>query len=177
MVQIVLRMPRSPGEWTLVELQGQLETRDQVSFDNMHIGDLHFDPRGTPHLILGHHLLTGKVVELDKPYAVLKKRSHCESRVYSVGMEAERDKASMECEQTRVKSEHSLASMEREQIGLELEHNLASMECEQNETSTLHDDIRTNTGTAYEVLALITRKIVFKNRPKPIITKTLPKKV
>ena len=28
--------------------------------------------------------------------------------------------------------------------------------------------------TEYEIVALITRKIIFKNRPKPIITKTLP---
>lgn len=43
MVQLLLRMSESPGEWGLVELQGQLETRHQVPFDNMHLGDLHYD--------------------------------------------------------------------------------------------------------------------------------------
>ena len=43
MVQLVIRMSDCPGEWGLVELQGQLETRDQAPFDNMHLGDLHFD--------------------------------------------------------------------------------------------------------------------------------------
>ena len=43
MVQILLRMSDRPEEWGLVELQGQLETRHQAPFDNMHLGDLHFD--------------------------------------------------------------------------------------------------------------------------------------
>lgn len=43
MVQLLLRMSDSPGEWGLVELQGQLETRGEAPFDNMHLGDLHFD--------------------------------------------------------------------------------------------------------------------------------------
>ena len=42
-MQLVFRLADSPGEWGLVELQGQLETRHQVPFDGMHLGDLHFD--------------------------------------------------------------------------------------------------------------------------------------
>lgn len=140
MVQLVVRMPGNVGEWGLVELQGQLETRDQVSFNDMHIGDLHFDTKGTPNLIIGHHLLTGKIVELEKPYAVLKKKL--------------------------VLSEEN----DMEPIPSQDE----SMECE-------FSDRRTNTSegccTEYEVVALITKKIIFKNRPKPIITKTLPRKL
>ena len=43
MVQILLRLSEQTGEWGLVELQGQLETRHQAPLDNMHVGDLHFD--------------------------------------------------------------------------------------------------------------------------------------
>lgn len=42
-MQILLRLSEQTGEWGLVELQGQLETRHQAPLDNMHVGDLHFD--------------------------------------------------------------------------------------------------------------------------------------
>ena len=122
MVQLLVQMSAGGCEWGMVELQGQLETRDQVPFDNMHIGDLHFDNRGTPSLIVGHHLLTGKILELEKPFAVLRKK----------------------CSGT-----HGMESG----TGMGLQ----------------------STGE-YEVVALITKKIIFKNRPKPIITKPLPRK-
>ena len=126
MVQLLVRMP-SGGEWGMIELQGQLETRDQVPFDGMHIGDLHFDSRGTPSLIVGHHLLTGKMMTLGKPFAVLKKKSQrTASDEGGLGMEPQTQPA--------------------------------------------------GGTTEYEVVALITKKIIFKNRPKPIITKPLPKK-
>ena len=124
MVQLLVRMPAGGSEWGMVELQGQLETRDQVPFDRMHIGDLHFDSRGIPSLIVGHHLLTGKIIELEKPFAVLRK----------------------------IASEN----------GMESETGMGLQSSGQN--------------LKYEVVALITKKIIFKNRPKPIITKPLPRK-
>ena len=132
MVQLLVRMCSGGAEWGLVEVQGQLETRDQVPFDNMHIGDLHFDSRGTPSLIVGHHLLTGKVLPLEKPFAVLRKK--------------------------RVAPK--------------------SGDSEQSEMETeIVTGIGAGVNTEYEVVALITTKIIFKNRPKPIITKPLPRKL
>ena len=122
MVQIVVRVKDGIEEWCLVELQGELETRDEAPCDGMHIGDLHFDCKGIPNLIIGHHLLTGKVVALEKPFAVLNKYK----------------------------------------------------------TPKIDDQLMNGNGeamTEYEVIALLTQKIVFKNRPKPIITRTLPRKV
>ena len=49
MVQLVVRLSDSLGEWGLVELQGQLETRDGAPFDGMHLGDLHFDDKVGPY--------------------------------------------------------------------------------------------------------------------------------
>lgn len=129
-------MPGDVAEWGMVELQGELETRDQVPLDGMHIGDLHFNSKGTPTLIVGHHLLTGKVISLDKPYAVLRKRKQ---RVLDDGEEG----------------------MELDSEGMELD-----------------SEVKPSVGSCpeYEVVALISKKIIFKNRPKPIVTKTVIKR-
>lgn len=128
MVQMVVQMRGDVAEWGMVELQGELETRDQVPLDGMHIGDLHFNSKGTPTLIVGHHLLTGKVVTLDKPYAILRKRKQDDSEEGMDGMEL--------------------------------------------------DSVKLSVGSCpeYEVVALISKKVIFKNRPKPIITKAAVKR-
>lgn len=110
-MQIVVRLADSPSEWGLVELQGVLETRQGRSFEGLHIGDLHFNSAtGTASLIVGHHLLIGKAVTLEKPLAVLQKPSPSSSFT-----------------------------------------------------------------PEYHVSALIRRKLVFKNRPKPIVSAAAPK--
>ena len=130
MVQVLVRMPGDVREWGLVELQGQLQTRDQVPLNSMHIGDLHYSSKGVPQLILGHHLLTGKVVELEKPFALLRKKRQAVSGEAGEGAG---------CEEGGVAD---------------------------------GKDVRGE----YEVVALISKKILFKNRPKPIITKTVIKR-
>ncbi len=145
MVQIVIKLSERAGEWGLVELQGQLETRDQLPFDDMHIGDLHFDSRGVPNMIIGHHLLAGKVVELEKPYAVLKK---CGGR-----------------------------KRESTPLSASLNANGSSVPSDTEDIEPSLEGGSQTGPTEYEVIALITKKIIFKNRPKPIITKALPRKI
>ena len=86
--------------------------------------------QGVPSLIIGHHLLTGRVTELEKPLAVLAKRS-------PQAPELAQD----------------LGKTVEERYGQE-----------------------SGGGTEYEIVALVRRKLIFKNRPKPIITSTLPVK-
>ena len=39
MVQLFVRLSSDPKEWSLIELQGQVETRDSMPLNGMHIGD------------------------------------------------------------------------------------------------------------------------------------------
>ncbi|XP_019638384.1 PREDICTED: chromosome transmission fidelity protein 8 homolog [Branchiostoma belcheri] len=127
MVQFAIRMPQTEGgcpEWTMVELQGVLETRDSSGLPGNRLGDLHFTKGGQPILLIGHHVLHGKVVELEKPFAVLVK------------------------EKEKEKKDDSTDSMDTG---------------ESADTVTCSD---------YLVKAVIRNKLVFKNRPRPIINLT-----
>ena len=62
MVEYVIKSGSNSGgieEWSIVELQGELEIRKSGSdnFDGKYFGDLHFDKSGHPVLILGSDLI------------------------------------------------------------------------------------------------------------------------
>ncbi|KAI0210422.1 Chromosome transmission fidelity protein 8-like [Lamellibrachia satsuma] len=61
-------------EWAIIELQGDLEIRSEVSsLSGRFVGDLHFTKQGVPVFIIGHHILYGKCQQLEKPIAVMTK--------------------------------------------------------------------------------------------------------
>ncbi|XP_052232924.1 chromosome transmission fidelity protein 8 homolog isoform X2 [Dreissena polymorpha] len=69
----------------MIELQGTLETRNPIPFSGRFIGDLHFTHKDVPILIIGHHILYGKVVTLEKPYGILVKDAEVTDRAPGAG--------------------------------------------------------------------------------------------
>lgn len=69
----------------MLELQGIVKSHSESRFDGQFVGDLHYTKNGTPVLIIGHHLMFGKEIVLEKPLAVLKKgKFEGENTEYSV---------------------------------------------------------------------------------------------
>ncbi|CAF0864271.1 unnamed protein product [Brachionus calyciflorus] len=75
MVQIYIKLSedKEVNEWAIIELQGDLECEKGESICGKFMADLHFNKDGTPILILGHHVMHGKVSNLDKPMVLIKK--------------------------------------------------------------------------------------------------------
>ncbi|XP_022096105.1 chromosome transmission fidelity protein 8 homolog [Acanthaster planci] len=147
MVQLVVKAASPESgipEWMLIEMQGQLECSGNEQLAGNFIGDLHFNKKGLPIMIIGHHILYGKVSSLDKPYIVLIKNT----------------------KPTPKDTEH--------------DNSPVSMETDQDEdvvtkATVAQEEEGGKTDVHYKVSAAIKRKIVFRTRPKPIIT-YVPKK-
>ncbi|VDD80960.1 unnamed protein product [Mesocestoides corti] len=57
----------------MIELQGEIINKSGGTLDGKFIGDLHFTKENEPVLIIGHHLLQGKIVKFPKPFAVIRR--------------------------------------------------------------------------------------------------------
>ena len=72
-IQVSSGVGNTPTESFMIEMQGDLESRNKEQLEGKFIGDLHYTKDGTPIMIIGHHILYGKVVDMEKPMVTLEK--------------------------------------------------------------------------------------------------------
>ena len=75
MVELSIRYNPDSKDWVIIELQGSVETHNSIPLKDVGLGDLHYNAHGEPILILGHHLLKGKIVKLSNPIGVFEKQT------------------------------------------------------------------------------------------------------
>jgi len=69
-------------EWAAIEVQGELESRHHTPLECQYVGDLFATIKDNiPILIIGHHILYGKMQTFEKPLAVMKKKEEVEEYV------------------------------------------------------------------------------------------------
>ena len=71
--QLLLRAPAGEVGWSLVELQGAIESRDGA-LDGLEFAQLERQANGTPLLVVGTQAFEGQWVSLKKPLAVMSKQ-------------------------------------------------------------------------------------------------------
>lgn len=156
---IYIKNPNPSGdidEWCIVELQGDLEVRGDRIMDGQFIGDLLYNKYGQPILIIGHHILQGRLQKMDKPLLVMEK---CETRKRRITEPAANNEPEDDPENETM--------LDVSQVS-HLDSTIASS----NRTvldSTLAVEHKTVPKTEYQVRAVVKHKILFKARPKPII--------
>ena len=149
------RKLKTLNDWAIIEMQGDLESRiGDVQLEGKFVGDLHFTKVGQiPVLIIGHHILYGKVVNLEKPLVIMEK---CQKQIVKENDSLEPVKA---CGDEASNIQNETTDMEVEDM-----------------TKTCTADSVEKHGTVYNVRAIIRKKLLFKSRPKPIIA-NVPKKI
>ncbi|XP_023294149.2 chromosome transmission fidelity protein 8 homolog [Lucilia cuprina] len=139
---VLIKTKTSSGlkEWAILELQGDLEVRSNEDMHDQFVGDLYYNKYGQPILIIGHHILQGREQKLEKPFAVLEKSKTSEGQHLF--------------DQT---VGNLNASVMNNTVDRTLLDNTVALENKSRQKSE------------YTVQAVITKKLIFKSRPKPII--------
>ncbi|XP_052862948.1 chromosome transmission fidelity protein 8 homolog [Anopheles cruzii] len=139
--------PGKLEEWCIVELQGDLEVRGERIMAGQFIGDLLYNKYGQPILIIGHHILQGRMQKIDKPLLVVEKRDIREC-----------DETMLDISQVVTESQPDLNS-----TGQSVVANRTVLD------STVAIEHKVVPKVEYQVRAVVRSKVLFKARPKPII--------
>lgn len=152
------RKLKALNDWAIIEMQGDLESRiGDVQLEGKFVGDLHFTKAGQiPVLIIGHHILYGKVVKLEKPLVIMEK---CQKQIVK---------------EEEIKDSLELVNACGDDVS-NTQSETTEMEVDDMTKTSAADNVEKH-GTVYNVRAIIRKKLLFKSRPKPIIA-NVPKKI
>ncbi|PPQ64589.1 hypothetical protein CVT26_001987 [Gymnopilus dilepis] len=133
----------SHDEYMLIELQGLLEVdlNHPSERDGKLVGKLKIDEAtNKPTLLIGHHLLEGKIATIPKPYAILVRTGPMRN--------AEQQSLSEE--------------IDEDAMVLDADENHAS-------GPDLSGNEGEGSGAGWSVAAIVKKKVIFSKRPMPVI--------
>ncbi|XP_050079750.1 chromosome transmission fidelity protein 8 homolog [Anopheles maculipalpis] len=145
-------------EWCIVELQGDLDVRGDRIMSGQFIGDLLYNKYGQPILIIGHHILQGRLQKIDKPLLVVEK---CDLKRRDA---TDEDETMLDISQLPV----TQSQEQQQQQDLDsTAHSIASNRTVLDTTVAIEHKVLPK--VEYRVRAVVRNKVLFKARPKPII--------
>lgn len=158
------------GQLMMLELQGNIET-SATTFEGLELGRLEFQDR--PYLYIANHRIEGKVVNLDKPLAVLRTRNHASSNHDSTPFTTPRKPLASSvfgssAKKTPHRPLHLLNSSSPPSSHIQTSSPVPIQDPQEVQREKLAA-IGDGKGTC-NIVAIIRKKIVFKNRPEPIIS-------
>eukprot|EP01126_Amoeba_proteus_P015081 TRINITY_DN166_c1_g1_i1.p1 TRINITY_DN166_c1_g1~~TRINITY_DN166_c1_g1_i1.p1 ORF type:complete len:106 (-),score=18.10 TRINITY_DN166_c1_g1_i1:239-556(-) len=71
-MSVLIRCPEDPSEWGIIELQGVVIPKMSPTLDGESLGYLEIK-NNIPVLVIGNHILRGKIETLKKPLLVIRK--------------------------------------------------------------------------------------------------------
>ncbi|PPQ92247.1 hypothetical protein CVT25_008929 [Psilocybe cyanescens] len=181
----------SNDEIVLIELQGSLEVdlNDPSERNGKLVGKLKMDEAtNKPTLLIGHHLLEGKIAALPKPYAILVRTrasittssttTIATSTISTAPGTGDPGSANRTADQTQTVTED-----------VELDEAEAAMAVDDNESRRRHQGPESSgdqdhdgdddgvslessgSGTTWKIAGIVKKKIVFSKRPMPVINR------
>ncbi|KAL7033895.1 hypothetical protein ACKWTF_007772 [Chironomus riparius] len=146
MPAVIIKSPNSLNEYMMLEVQGDLESRNEsVNAGGNFVGDLIYNKYGHPVLIIGHHILFGKEIKFEKPLAVIQK----------IPKQLNNDD---EEEEEEIRFDETIINDTQPNVSLSILD------------TTVNVENRSKPQVEYKVLALIKKKLLFNQRPRPIIS-------
>ncbi|KJE96468.1 hypothetical protein CAOG_06792 [Capsaspora owczarzaki ATCC 30864] len=134
-------------DWVIVELQGVVSSK-APELDGLTAGMLAFDDKGNPNLTIGQQMLVGKVTPLKTPIAVMRRKTSTTDAAHS---------------------QTSDTPQNNDNNAMQIEPPSHPQPSPQHPAAS--------TSTEYEIAAIVHHKLLFKTRPKNLLSESSREKL